>query len=62
MRNVLEEFESRKYGKSKPTILGLREHIFTGRYAPIYLKIYLCLVHTINTRGMSANNIVVFLF
>ncbi|KAK3164457.1 hypothetical protein QOZ80_1AG0018870 [Eleusine coracana subsp. coracana] len=30
MRNVLEEFESRKYGKSKPTILGLREHIFTG--------------------------------
>lgn len=32
MRNVLEEFESNKYGKSKPTILGLREHIFTGRY------------------------------
>uniref|UniRef100_M8C0S0 1,3-beta-glucan synthase n=1 Tax=Aegilops tauschii TaxID=37682 RepID=M8C0S0_AEGTA len=31
MRNVLEEFESTKYGKSKPTILGLREHIFTGR-------------------------------
>nr|CAB3473502.1 unnamed protein product [Digitaria exilis] len=30
MRNVLEEFESRKYGKRKPTILGLREHIFTG--------------------------------
>ncbi|VAH54461.1 unnamed protein product [Triticum turgidum subsp. durum] len=30
MRNVLEEFESTKYGKSKPTILGLREHIFTG--------------------------------
>ena len=36
MRNVLEEFdESKKYGKSKPTILGLREHIFTGRYAHI---------------------------
>uniref|UniRef100_A0A0D9YA18 1,3-beta-glucan synthase n=1 Tax=Oryza glumipatula TaxID=40148 RepID=A0A0D9YA18_9ORYZ len=30
MRNVLEEFESEKYGKRKPTILGLREHIFTG--------------------------------
>ncbi|VAH60980.1 unnamed protein product [Triticum turgidum subsp. durum] len=30
MRNVLEEFGSDKYGKSKPTILGLREHIFTG--------------------------------
>ena len=32
MRNVLEEFGSENYGKSKPTILGLREHIFTGRY------------------------------
>ncbi|KAG8045068.1 hypothetical protein GUJ93_ZPchr0008g13161 [Zizania palustris] len=30
MRNVLEEFERQKYRKSKPTILGLREHIFTG--------------------------------
>uniref|UniRef100_A0ACD5VR14 Uncharacterized protein n=1 Tax=Avena sativa TaxID=4498 RepID=A0ACD5VR14_AVESA len=30
MRNVLEEFGSENYGKSKPTILGLREHIFTG--------------------------------
>ncbi|XP_062184545.1 callose synthase 7-like [Phragmites australis] len=30
MRNLLEEFESEKYGKNKPTILGLREHIFTG--------------------------------
>ncbi|CAN6247823.1 unnamed protein product [Urochloa humidicola] len=30
MRNVLEEFKSRKYRKRKPTILGLREHIFTG--------------------------------
>lgn len=36
MRNVLEEFESEKYGKRKPTILGLREHIFTGRY--VYLS------------------------
>lgn len=61
MRNVLEEFESRKYGKSRPTILGLREHIFTGRYA-IRLKICLCLVHAIYTRCMSANNIAVFLF
>uniref|UniRef100_J3L0R0 1,3-beta-glucan synthase n=1 Tax=Oryza brachyantha TaxID=4533 RepID=J3L0R0_ORYBR len=30
MRNVLEEFENEKYGERKPTILGLREHIFTG--------------------------------
>ncbi|KAJ4808067.1 glucan synthase-like 3 [Rhynchospora pubera] len=30
IRNVLEEFHSEEYGKNKPTILGLREHIFTG--------------------------------
>ncbi|KAL3754619.1 hypothetical protein ACJRO7_001811 [Eucalyptus globulus] len=29
MRNLLEEFES-NYGIRKPTILGVREHIFTG--------------------------------
>ncbi|GAU32921.1 hypothetical protein TSUD_152820, partial [Trifolium subterraneum] len=29
MRNVLEEFHAHK-GQRKPTILGLREHIFTG--------------------------------
>ncbi|CAM8958852.1 unnamed protein product [Rhodiola kirilowii] len=29
MRNLLEEF-GRKYGIRKPTILGVREHIFTG--------------------------------
>ncbi|XP_020098327.1 callose synthase 7-like isoform X2 [Ananas comosus] len=30
IRNVLEEFDNKKHGKHKPTILGLREHIFTG--------------------------------
>ncbi|KAF8043493.1 hypothetical protein BT93_A1723 [Corymbia citriodora subsp. variegata] len=30
MRNVLEEFHKDRRGKRKPTILGLREHIFTG--------------------------------
>jgi hypothetical protein len=30
MRNLLEEFLI-THGKSKPTILGVREHIFTGR-------------------------------
>ncbi|TVU50499.1 hypothetical protein EJB05_01871, partial [Eragrostis curvula] len=29
MRNLLEEFESEKYGNRKPTILRFREHIFT---------------------------------
>ncbi|KAJ1383132.1 Glycosyl transferase, family 48 [Sesbania bispinosa] len=30
MRNVLEEFRKGYRGQRKPTILGLREHIFTG--------------------------------
>ncbi|XP_034701609.1 callose synthase 7 [Vitis riparia] len=30
MRNVLEEFRKRRHGHRQPTILGLREHIFTG--------------------------------
>jgi len=31
LRNVLEEFNKERVGRRKPTILGLREHIFTGR-------------------------------
>ncbi|PWA73942.1 glycosyl transferase, family 48 [Artemisia annua] len=30
MRNVLEEFHKDHHGDRRPTILGLREHIFTG--------------------------------
>ncbi|KAI4308103.1 hypothetical protein L6164_031210 [Bauhinia variegata] len=30
MRNVLEEFRKGQSGQKRPTILGLREHIFTG--------------------------------
>ncbi|GLT28286.1 hypothetical protein SLA2020_032280 [Shorea laevis] len=30
MRNILEEFKHSYHGHQKPTILGLREHIFTG--------------------------------
>ncbi|KAG2717623.1 hypothetical protein I3760_03G184300 [Carya illinoinensis] len=30
MRNVLEEFRKRRRSQRQPTILGLREHIFTG--------------------------------
>ncbi|KAI3698658.1 hypothetical protein L2E82_42371 [Cichorium intybus] len=30
MRNVLEEFHKHHHGQRAPTILGLREHIFTG--------------------------------
>lgn len=32
MRNVLEEFHKTHHGQRTPTILGLREHIFTGRF------------------------------
>ena len=32
MRNVLEELLKTHHGQRKPTILGLREHIFTGRF------------------------------
>lgn len=31
MRNLLEEFH-RDHGIRRPTILGVREHVFTGRY------------------------------
>ena len=36
MRNVLEEFRKSRRKSRKPSILGLREHIFTGRFA-LYL-------------------------
>jgi callose synthase len=63
MRNVLAEFESRKYGKRKPTILGLREHIFTGRYAhiPKYLFNYALFMPNV-PKLCIANNIDVFLY
>jgi len=31
MRNLLEEFHS-DHGLRPPSILGVREHVFTGRY------------------------------
>jgi hypothetical protein len=31
MRNLLQEFH-RDHGIRRPTILGVREHVFTGRY------------------------------
>ena len=34
MRNLLEEFH-RDHGIHAPTILGVREHVFTGRYFSI---------------------------
>lgn len=34
MRNLLEEFHS-DHGLRPPTILGVREHVFTGRYVQL---------------------------
>lgn len=34
MRNLLEEFLKTHDGVRRPSILGLREHIFTGRSVP----------------------------
>lgn len=40
MRNLLEEFHG-KHGIRRPTILGVREHVFTGRFGVVSLKIQL---------------------
>ena len=37
MRNLLQEFLEKHGGVRTPTILGLREHIFTGRYHSMIL-------------------------
>ncbi|KAJ8450624.1 hypothetical protein Cgig2_020261 [Carnegiea gigantea] len=37
MRNLLEEFHG-KHGIRRPTILGVREHVFTGRYCTRLLQ------------------------
>lgn len=34
MRNLLEEFKQKHHGLHMPTILGVREHVFTGRSVP----------------------------
>ena len=39
MRNLLQEFLTKHDGVRHPTILGLREHIFTGRYVANYNQI-----------------------
>lgn len=39
MRNLLEEFHG-KHGIRRPTILGVREHVFTGRFVVVSLKNY----------------------
>lgn len=38
MRNLLEEFRG-NHGIRPPTILGVRENVFTGRFVMLLLKL-----------------------
>lgn len=60
MRNVLEEFECVKYGKSTPTILGLREHIFTSRYVCLSKTLFSYALFMSFMLSFSVSNIVGF--
>lgn len=44
MRNLLEEFHG-KHGIRPPTILGVREHVFTGRFAVLSWKCFLVVLY-----------------
>lgn len=58
MRNLLEEF-SLKRGKHYPSILGVREHVFTGRYYLLTFSKYV--VWIISAVKFSSNNIMLFI-
>jgi len=47
MRNLLEEFNE-DHGVRPPTILGVREHIFTGRLDEFFLFISIVCLLTLN--------------
>jgi len=73
VRNLLEEFDCKDHGLRRPTILGVREHVFTGRLERIlqthsepcnrYLQLFpnLALVYELTTH-MSNMLILVFIF
>lgn len=44
MRNLLEEFHG-NHGLRPPTILGVREHVFTGRFGWFLLDIVVIVVY-----------------
>lgn len=44
MRNVLEEFYG-NYGLRHPTILGVREHVFNGRFVNVFNVCHFFLKH-----------------
>lgn len=52
MRNLLEEFHA-DHGIRPPTILGVREHVFTGRFVctkelSMFLATDFCYLHLCN--------------
>lgn len=52
MRNLLEEFRG-NHGIRYPTILGVREHVFTGRlffeYSQLFYQLLTCLYLSVST-------------
>ena len=39
IRNLLQEFLHKNNGIQYPSILGVREHIFTGRYGYVFFSV-----------------------
>jgi hypothetical protein len=62
MRNVLKEFLERRHGQRKPTILGLREHIFTGRLVMSLIINWILMSVNGNDEGHSAEKHCRFFF
>jgi hypothetical protein len=72
VRNLLEEFDC-KHGLRRPTILGVREHVFTGRLERIlqthselcnrYLRLFLnlALVYELTTHEQYVDSGIYFL-
>lgn len=52
MRNLLEEFHG-NHGIRPPTILGVREHVFTGRFGMRFLMIKYTLIFVSNQSDLS---------
>lgn len=55
MRNLLQEFQG-NHGLRPPTILGVREHVFTGRFVFVFLQTlirFVALVISLNNSVMD---------
>jgi hypothetical protein len=58
MRNVLEELKKSHRRKQNPTILGIREHIFTGRSA---LPFNGCASHVGVQKELCSRNVLILI-